>query len=258
MATGYLSPIGLILQAFTDQGVVLAGGKVYTYTAGTTTPATTYTSSTLTTPNSNPIVLQSNGRLPASVWIGTGVTLKMVLTDSSGNVISGGTIDNLPGINDVPTGTLTTLAVSGNETVGGTLGVTGLTTLSGGLTLTGNETMTGQLTVNGSAATPEVAVAFSATAMTLNCALSNVFSTTLTANVTVAPTIANAANGQTINWFLTQDGTGSRTMTWPSSFKWPSASAGVLTTTASGVDCLVATYRSATGFWYATLTKAFG
>ena len=100
MATGYLLPIGTILQFFTDQGVVLAGGKIYTYTAGTTTPVATYTSSTLVTPNANPIILGSSGRLPASCWVGAGVYVKMVLQDSSGNVISGGTIDNLQGIND--------------------------------------------------------------------------------------------------------------------------------------------------------------
>ncbi len=105
--------------------------------------------------------------------------------------------------------------------------------------------------------TPSVAVTFSATAMTVDCNLSNVFATTFTANVTTAPTISNPSNGQTINWFITQDATGGRTMTWPTSFKWPSGTPGVLSTPANSVDLLVATYRSATGFWYATLTKAF-
>lgn len=105
--------------------------------------------------------------------------------------------------------------------------------------------------------TPPSAVTFSATAMTINCALSNVFTTTLTANVTVAPTVSNPGDGQTINIFLTQDATGSRTMTWPSSFKWAGASVGVLSTTANAVDLLVATYRASTGFWYAGLTKAY-
>lgn len=105
--------------------------------------------------------------------------------------------------------------------------------------------------------TPPVAVTFSATAMTVNCNLSNVFDTTFTANVTVAPTISNPNDGQTINWFITQDGTGGHTMTWPASFKWPSGTPGVLSTPANSVDLLVATYRSATGFWYATLSKAF-
>lgn len=105
--------------------------------------------------------------------------------------------------------------------------------------------------------TPPVAVTFSATAMAVNCALSNVFTSTHTANVTTAPTFSNLKDGQTINWFITQDATGSRTMVWPSGFKWPGGTAGVLSTAANSVDLLVATYRAATGFWYATLVKDF-
>lgn len=112
-------------------------------------------------------------------------------------------------------------------------------------------------TFSGHAQTTPVVVAFSATAMTLDCALSNVFTTTLTANVTTAPTISNPKDGQTINWFLTQDGTGSRTMTWPTSFKWPTGFTTTLSTAANSVDLITATYRSATGHWYVTLLKAF-
>lgn len=101
------------------------------------------------------------------------------------------------------------------------------------------------------------AVAFSATAMTVNCALSNVFSTTFTANVTSAPTLSNPGDGQTINWFITQNSGGSRTMTWPASFKWPGGTPGVLSTAGNAVDLLVATYRAATSSWYANLLKGF-
>jgi hypothetical protein len=126
----------------------------------------------------------------------------------------------------------------------------------GGLTILAPATTTiPALVATGGASTPSVSVTFSATAMVVNCALSNVFATTFTANVTTAPTISNPSDGQTINWFITQDATGSRTMTWPTSFKWPSAVAGVLSTTANAVDLVVATYRSATGFWYASLVK---
>lgn len=114
-----------------------------------------------------------------------------------------------------------------------------------------------RLTVGGSASTPPVVVSFSATAMTLDCSLSNVFTTTFTANVTTAPTISNPSDGQTINWFITQDATGSRTMTWPASFKWPGGVAGVLSTGANSVDLVVATYRSATSAWYVSIAKAF-
>lgn len=55
------------LQFFDDDGAPLAGGKVYTYSAGTTTPKATYTNSSETTPLSNPVILDSAGR--ATIWI---------------------------------------------------------------------------------------------------------------------------------------------------------------------------------------------
>ena len=119
-----------------------------------------------------------------------------------------------------------------------------------------NPTIVGT-TITGNAQTTPVGVTFSATAMAVDCALSNVFTVTMSGNVTTAPTFSNLKNGQTINWFITQDATGTRTMTWPASFKWPGGSAGVLSTGANDVDLLVATYMSATGFWYATLLKDF-
>lgn len=119
-----------------------------------------------------------------------------------------------------------------------------------------NPTIVGT-TITGNAQTTPVAVTFSATAMAIDCALSNVFTVTMSGTVTTAPTFSNLKDGQTINWFITQDATGTRTMTWPATFKWPGASAGVLSTGANDVDLLVATYRAATGFWYATLLKDF-
>lgn len=161
-------------------------------------------------------------------------------------------------------GTRTALGLGTSATVAtGTSGAT-IGLLNGNLTLSGNNSYTGTsafsgvLTITAGAQTTPSVVTFSATAMTLNCALSNVFTTTFTANVTSAPTVSNPGDGQTINWFITQDGTGTRTMTWPSSFKWPSAQAGVLSTAASSVDLLVGTYRAATTSWYCTLSKAFG
>ena len=85
-------------QFFTNSGVPLSGGLLYTYAAGTTTPATTYTSSTGATANSNPIVLDSAGRPPSSIWLTTGSSYKFVLQTSLAVPI--GTWDNIPGAND--------------------------------------------------------------------------------------------------------------------------------------------------------------
>lgn len=57
------------LQFFDANGVPLAGGKLYSYVAGTTTPLATYTSAGETTFNTNPIILNSRGE--AEVWLGS-------------------------------------------------------------------------------------------------------------------------------------------------------------------------------------------
>lgn len=102
MATGYLLPIGALFQAFSDQGVIGSGYKINTYVGGSVnTPVTTYTDATLTVANANPIVLGSNGRFASlNVWVPSGTLVKLVMTDANGNVLVGGTIDNVPGVND--------------------------------------------------------------------------------------------------------------------------------------------------------------
>lgn len=76
---------------FTDiTGAPLVGGFLYTYAAGTTTPLATYTDSSGTSLNSNPVVLNARGE--ASVWLGAN-TYKFKLTDSSNNEIW--TVDNI-------------------------------------------------------------------------------------------------------------------------------------------------------------------
>jgi hypothetical protein len=90
---------GVAAQFFTNTGAVLTGGKIYTYLAGTTTPATAYTSSNGATAWSNPIVLDAAGRVSGSgeIWITDGITYKFVLKDSNDVLIA--TYDNVSGIN---------------------------------------------------------------------------------------------------------------------------------------------------------------
>lgn len=106
--------------------------------------------------------------------------------------------------------------------------------------------------------TVPIVTTFSATAMVVDCSLSNVFTIAMTAPVTTAMTFSNLKDGQTINIFITQS-TASSTMVWPNNtvFKWPGGTPGVLSTAVGSVDLLVATYRAATGFWYVSLTKNF-
>lgn len=84
-------------QFFDDSGVPLSGGLIYTYTAGGTTPLTTYTSISGLIANSNPIVLDAAGRVN-EVWIPEGVSYKMIVKNANNVII--GTFDNL---NPIPT-----------------------------------------------------------------------------------------------------------------------------------------------------------
>lgn len=94
-----LSPVfGVAAQLFNDNGDPLAGGKIYTYLAGTTTNATTYTNASGAIAHSNPIVLDGAGRVPSGeIWLTDGITYKFVVKDSNDALI--GTYDNLFGIN---------------------------------------------------------------------------------------------------------------------------------------------------------------
>jgi len=79
-------------QFFDNNGNPLAGGKLYTYEAGTTTNKVTYTSEDETTANSNPIILDAGGR--ADIWLDSG-SYKLVLDDSTDVLVD--QIDNITG-----------------------------------------------------------------------------------------------------------------------------------------------------------------
>lgn len=66
---------------FDANGLPLAGGKLWTYQTGTTTPQATYTDSGGLTPNANPVILDANGE--ANVWADQTLSYKFVLKNSS-------------------------------------------------------------------------------------------------------------------------------------------------------------------------------
>jgi len=79
---------------------------------------------------------------------------------------------------------------------------------------------------------------------------------TMTGNATLsAPT--NYSVGQTYTLQVTQDGTGSRLMTWPGSFDWGMAGTPTLTTTASKTDLVTLICVNSTPTFYAAIAKGF-
>lgn len=96
MSVSFSSFAGAGWQFLTNNATPLTGGKLYTYLAGTTTPATTYTSINGATPNTNPIILDAAGRTPAEIWLDSNTQYKFKLTDS--NDIEIGSYDNISGL----------------------------------------------------------------------------------------------------------------------------------------------------------------
>jgi hypothetical protein len=82
--------------------------------------------------------------------------------------------------------------------------------------------------------TEEVATANTSTAYTIDLANGSIQILTLTGNCTF--TFPTAAAGKSFIMLLKQDGTGSRTATWPSAVKWPAGTAPTITSTASKLD----------------------
>lgn len=98
----YLSPIGNGVSFIDANGNPLSGALLFTYTAGSSSKKTTYTTEAGVA-NTNPIVLDSSGRPPYPIWLIGGTSYKFVLapsTDSDPPVSAIRTWDDIDGIND--------------------------------------------------------------------------------------------------------------------------------------------------------------
>jgi len=131
--TAFLSPVfGAGAQLFDNSGRPLAGGRIYTLLAGTTTLITTYTDNSQVVANANPLVLDSGGRPTTEIWLPSSFQYKFIVTDANNNPV-GYTYDYVSGLNDtsIPLSTIsewvvgstptyisaTSFSVTGNQTV---------------------------------------------------------------------------------------------------------------------------------------------
>jgi hypothetical protein len=80
MAQGTLSPDPK-LTFFDNNGVIIPGGLVFTYAAGTTTKQATYSDVALSVPNTNPIVLDSAGR--CTIFLTPGQSYKFAVSPAN-------------------------------------------------------------------------------------------------------------------------------------------------------------------------------
>jgi hypothetical protein len=78
-------------QIYGSDGNPLVGGKIYTYSAGTTTPLATFTDAGGLTANTNPIILNSLGQ--ANIWLAPSSSYKFSIYTSADVLLY--TVDNI-------------------------------------------------------------------------------------------------------------------------------------------------------------------
>lgn len=98
---------------------VYAGGKLNFYAAGTSTPQNTYTDAGLSSPNTNPVILNAAGRPPFDIFL-QDLGYKVVLTDANNNPIW--TADNYTARDSKLIAKTVTGSGSPNGSVAGTAG----------------------------------------------------------------------------------------------------------------------------------------
>jgi len=184
-------------------------------------------------------------------------------TPVTGIDINSGAIDGTAiGANSASTGNFSTLSIGGTA-ISSTaaelnyLDITtlGLTAASKAVTADAN----GVVSFDNGTTEESTAITSSSNAATINLRDGNVFTHTLTENVTY--TFSNpAASGRASAFILkvTQDSS-ARTITWPGSVDWAAATAPTLTATSGGVDVFAfITVDGGTNYYGFTLGQAMG
>ena len=261
------------------------GWKLTWYSTGTTTLRDTYPTEADalagTNPNSNPVLSDAEGRFPA-IWL-VDPDYKVVLSDQDDVVkvtrdpaVSAGSVSSV-----AASGGTTGLSFTGSPVTGsGTLTLTGTlavanggtnaTTVAGARTSLGlgtvavlDETTTAQFlanTADKALSTDQVWAGAAFVTLTDAATIAVDMGTFINATVTLGGnrTLGNPTNtkeGQSGVIEIVQDGTGSRTLAYGTSWEFAGGSAPTVSTAPGASDTLYYTVRSSTRIW-ASLVKA--
>jgi hypothetical protein len=169
-------------------------------------------------------------------------TLSKLTIGTSGQVltVSGG-VPSWAASGAAAAGTLTGTTLASNVV---SSSLTSVGTLSS-LSISGTTTF-------GTAYTETNTAVTSAASTTIDCATSNNFAVDLSTSITTLSFSNVPASGRqySATLFLTQGGGGSKTINWPGSVKWPSATAPTLTTTNGKADIIVLTTYDGGTSWF--------
>lgn len=84
----------------------------------------------------------------------------------------------------------------------------------------------------------------------------NVQKLTLGSSTTISLTGATSGSACSLSLYIQQDSTGSRTITWPTSVKWPNGVAPTLSSAASKIDLVILETIDGGSTWFGALAGA--
>jgi hypothetical protein len=148
---------------------------------------------------------------------GSAGQLFSVTNDMSGTIFSVNDVSGIPSIEVLSTGQINLAPFGGNITIGNSV------IMSNPVLSSYKENV--------------VAISVGSSTQTLDLSQANIFNLTLGSSVTL--TFSNppaSGTGYTLTLYCKQDGSGSRTITWPASVKWPNSSPPTMSTGANKID----------------------
>jgi len=225
------------LSILTQAGSGNAGGGPITITAGAAGGNGAGGSITLTSGAGT----NTTGSTAGSINLAAGANVNGANPGGSINLTAGNNTNASAGTGGGGNVAITAGSVTGNSTGSG-----GSVTLAGGSSASGTA---GHVRLAGWADTSNTT--FSAT-LSINASLVNSYRATLTANTTSFAIINVPPAGfvYTLTLFLTQDGTGNRTMVWPTGTKWSGGLAPTLTVTPGKTDIITLMTPDGGTTWY--------
>ncbi len=247
-----------------------AGALIYVYEFGTTTAKTTYADFALTTPNTDPVVADANG-LFADIFVDVQCSMELQ-TSAAVQVYTADVYAPEDGITSLAAVDVTLTDTGGFYTatdveaalaeIGADMSLGNAQTMSADLTFSGADLqMADNLVVRPQLTDYAITVATVSDdtgTTTLDLTLGNVFTTTLTADTTIALSNPPATGiyGEVL-LITTQDATGGWTVTWPASVVWPAGGAPTITTAIGGIDEVSLHTTDFGTTWFGNYSQAF-